>query len=59
MDMQRVRARLPILVALFFFVIAFSRPAQRGAWLAIGIVFLVIGLRRRKAAPPPDRSSGV
>lgn len=52
MDMQRVRARLPLVVALLFLVLAFSRPSQRGALLAIGVVFLVIGLRRRKLDHP-------
>lgn len=52
-DRARLRKALPFLgIALMFFLLSLSRPAQRGAWLAIGVVFLVVGLRRTKAAPP-------
>lgn len=59
MDLTPVRRRLPFAVALMFFALAFGRPAQRGAWLVLGVVFLIIGLRRAKVPPPPDGSTGV
>jgi hypothetical protein len=59
MNLTPIRNRLPVAVALMFFALAFGRPAQRGVWLGIGVIFLVLGLRRRKAAPPTDGSSGV
>jgi len=58
MDLTRIRHRLPLAVALMFIVLAFERPAQRGAWLGIGVVFLAFGLRRRRGAPPPDGTAG-
>jgi len=59
MDFAPVRKRLPFAVALMFFALAFSRPAQRGVWMAIGVIFIVVGLRRGRAAPPPNDSTGV
>jgi hypothetical protein len=53
MTIAPIRKRLPFAVALMLFALAVSRPAQRGTWLAVGIIFLVIGLGRSKAAPPP------
>jgi hypothetical protein len=52
MDRKLVRSHLPFLaVALMFFVLALARPAQRGVWIAIAGVALIIGLRRRRRAP--------
>ena len=39
---------LPFTAAMMFFILAASRPAQRGAWIALAVVFLVIGLRRNR-----------
>ena len=58
MDLTPLRKRLPFALALIFFLLAFARPGQRGIWAVIGFVFLIIGLRRSKAAPPRDGSGG-
>jgi hypothetical protein len=50
MNVQRIAVVLPFAAALVFFVLAFSRPQQRGVWLAIGVVFLVVGMIRRRKA---------
>jgi hypothetical protein len=56
MNSPRIAVILPLAAALVFFVLAFSRPQQRGVWLAIGVVFLVVGvLRWRKGKPPSER----
>lgn len=54
MDLEPVRKRLPFALALMFFLLSFGFPAQRGVWIALGVVFLVIGLRRKKVVPPPS-----
>jgi hypothetical protein len=40
---------------MLFFLIAISRPGQRGTWIVLGIVFLIAGLQwRKRDAQPPD-----
>lgn len=45
---NRLNRVLPFTAAAMFIVLAASRPAQRGVWIALAIVFLVIGLRRNR-----------
>jgi hypothetical protein len=45
---NRLNRVLPFTVAAMFIVLAASRPAQRGAWIALAIVFLVIGIARNR-----------
>jgi hypothetical protein len=45
---NRLNRVLPFAAAMLFLVLAASRPAQRGVWIALAIVFLVIGLRRNR-----------
>jgi hypothetical protein len=55
MTRQRLRRILPIVVALMFFALSFSRTHERGVWLGLGVVFLIIGIRRKRAV---DSASG-
>lgn len=59
MDFAPIRKRLPFAVALIFFVVAYSRPDQRGVWMILGAVCLGIGLRRKKAPEVPSAPTGV
>lgn len=54
MDRHRLRRLLPPIVAILCFSLAISRPVQRGTWIVLGIVFLIVGLlwRKRDGAPP-------
>jgi hypothetical protein len=45
---HRLNRVLPFTVAAMFIVLAASRPAQRGAWIALALVFLVIGIARNR-----------
>ena len=46
MNTDRLRRITPFIVAIMFLLLAMNRPDQRGVWIALGIVFLLIGLRR-------------
>ena len=51
MDSERIarlRRVMPLFIAILFFIISINRPQQRGVWIGLGAVFLIIGLRRRK-----------
>lgn len=48
MEGNRLNRVLPFTAAVVFLALAASRPAQRGAWIALAIVFFVIGLRRNR-----------
>lgn len=54
MDLSPFQKRLPFLIALAFFLLAYARPPQRGFWIIIACGFLIIGLRRSRVAPPRD-----
>jgi len=54
MNRQRLAIVLPLAVAIIFFILAFSRPHQRGVWLSLGLVSLVIGAARRRASRAGD-----
>ena len=45
---NRLYRVLPFSAAMMFVILAVGRPAQRGAWIALAIVFFVIGLRRNR-----------
>ena len=48
MNNDRLRRIMPFIVAIMFLLLALNRPDQRGVWIAIGIVFLLIGFRRSR-----------
>ena len=51
MDREKWRRALPFVAAFLFFTLSFSRGAGlRGAYLGLGVIFLIIGIRRRRAA---------
>jgi hypothetical protein len=41
--------RLPILLAIAFFVLALKRPLERTVWFVLALVSLLAGLRLRRA----------
>lgn len=59
MNIQQLRRRLPLIIALLCFVIAFAQPAQRGTWIVLGILFLIVGLQWRTRERQPSKSPGV
>jgi hypothetical protein len=56
MRVQRLSVLLLFLPAALFFWLAFSGPAQRPVYSALGVVFLLIAvarIRRGARRPPP------
>lgn len=51
MSAEGVRRILPFILAGMFFTLAWERPASRAAWLLIGVVFLVVAIRRGANRP--------
>jgi hypothetical protein len=47
---------LPFTAAAVFFAMAATRPAQRGLWIAAGVIFLVLGVRRTRRGGGGDRT---
>ena len=43
---------LPFVLGVTFIALSFSRPPERGLWIGLGVVFLLVGVRRRRAAGP-------
>ena len=58
MAATQLRSRLMIITGILFMALAFAPIEGRAAWLPIGVVFLVLGLRKRREAnaktPPGD-----
>jgi hypothetical protein len=56
MRAQHLPARLMIVAGALFFWVAFSGRGQRPAYLALGVVFLLMGVahirRARRRGPP-------
>jgi hypothetical protein len=55
---DRFRRRLPLIVALFCFILAASRPGQRTTWIVLGLAFLAAGLRLLRAGKLPPNAPG-
>jgi hypothetical protein len=55
MNNDRLRRITPFIVAIMLFLLAMNRPDQRVVWIALGIVFLLIGFRRSRL---PNRDAG-
>ena len=53
MKFRKLSARLAFVPAVLFLVLAFARPERRAVWALIGLVFLVIALRKSKAGAGP------
>jgi len=58
MNTDSIRRVTPFVVAIMLFLLARARPDQRGVWIALGVIFLLIGLRRLRArgtnTKPPE-----
>ncbi len=49
---MRLLRRVPIVLAILFFVIALKRPAERTIWFALAVALLFVGLAVRRKDPP-------
>jgi hypothetical protein len=47
---NRLHRVLPFTAAAVFLALGLTRPEQRGVWIALAVVFLVIGIRRNRRA---------
>jgi hypothetical protein len=56
--MDRTRRILPLLVAILLLMLAINQPGRRGVLLALGIVFIAIGIRRSVGMKKRDRDPG-
>jgi hypothetical protein len=52
MDRARLRTILPFVVAFLFLALAMSRAPQRALWIALAVIFILVGIRRRRSRPP-------
>lgn len=57
MASRQSQSRLFIILGIVFMALSFAPTPSRSVWLPVGVVFLVIGLARRREAkektPPP------
>lgn len=57
MSNERLRATLPPVVAILFLILALSNRPHHTLWLAMAVVFIVLGFVLRRKSPPPASGS--
>jgi hypothetical protein len=53
--MNKARLMLPLIIAMLNFILAATQPGQRAVWAGVGVIFLILGIKRiREAKREPD-----
>lgn len=58
MAATQLQSRLMITTGIIFMALSFAPIEGRAVWLPIGVVFLVLGLRKRREANPKTPPTG-
>jgi hypothetical protein len=58
MNRERRQATALFVIAFAFLVLAFARPQGRGVWLALAVIWVLIGVLRLRRRQPPSGTPG-
>jgi len=48
--MNKARLILPFIMAMLNFILAATQPGQRAVWSGVGVIFLILGIKRIREA---------